>query len=139
MGAGGVLAGGLAPVAGLRHRIDIGLAGIHRRVHVGDLALHELEFADRPAELLALVDVGHDHVHAGLHDAERAGGKDGALIVQARHQNMDALIDFADDILLRHLAVLEHQFAGRRAAHAQLVELLGSREPVETFLRSGRR
>ena len=33
-----------------------------RRVHVGELALHQLERADRLAELLALVDVGQDDV-----------------------------------------------------------------------------
>src|SRR6185437_14468400 len=54
-GASGILARGLAAVAGLRHRIDIGARGIHGRVHVGDLALHELEGADRLAELLALM------------------------------------------------------------------------------------
>src|SRR6201992_1290212 len=42
-GAGGVLSGGLATVAGLRYRIDIGTRRIHRRIHVGNLALHELE------------------------------------------------------------------------------------------------
>ena len=47
-GAGGVLAGRLAAVAGLGDRIDIGLGRIHGHVHVGDLALHELELADRP-------------------------------------------------------------------------------------------
>ena len=46
----------------LRHRVDIGAAGIHRRVHVGDLALHQLERADRRTELLAIVDIGHDEV-----------------------------------------------------------------------------
>ena len=70
-GAGGVLARGLAAVAGFGHRVDVGARRIHRGVHVGDLALHQLKGADRLAELLALVHIGHHHVEAGLHDAER--------------------------------------------------------------------
>src|SRR5688572_27399040 len=36
---GGIFPGGLATVAGLRHRVDVGARGVHRGVHVGDLAL----------------------------------------------------------------------------------------------------
>src|SRR6476646_10175997 len=86
-GAGGVLARGFAPVARLRHRIDIGLARIHGDIHVGDLALDELKLADGLAELLTLVNIGHDHVHAGLHDAERPGRQYHPLIVEAGHQD----------------------------------------------------
>jgi hypothetical protein len=38
--AGGVLPGRLAAVAGLGHRIDVGLGGVEGHVHVGELALH---------------------------------------------------------------------------------------------------
>ena len=82
--AGGILARGLAAVAGSRHRIDVGPAGIHRDIHVGDLALHQLELADRLAELLALVDIGQHHIQAGLHDAERARRQHHAFVVEAR-------------------------------------------------------
>src|SRR5580658_6418300 len=36
--AGGIFARSLAAVAGLRHRIDVSLAGVERDVHVGKLA-----------------------------------------------------------------------------------------------------
>src|ERR1043166_4314031 len=58
-GAGGVLAGGVAAIAGLRHGIDVSPRRRQRHVHVGDLALHQLEGADGLAELLAVVNVGH--------------------------------------------------------------------------------
>src|ERR1700720_4888056 len=50
----GVLARHLAAIAGLGHRVNVRLAGIHRRIHVGDFALHELKLADRLTELLTL-------------------------------------------------------------------------------------
>src|SRR5262245_62295008 len=68
-GAGRVLARGLALIARLGHRIDVGLARVHGDVHVGDLALDQLERADRLAELLALVHVRKHRVEAGLHNA----------------------------------------------------------------------
>jgi hypothetical protein len=80
------------------------------------------------AELLALVDVGHDDVERRLHEAERAGGKHGALVVEAGHQDLDALPRLAEHVVLGHFAVLEDEFAGFRAAHAELVELLGDGE-----------
>src|SRR5471032_2267238 len=113
--------------------VDVGLAGHHGRIHVGQLALHQLEFADRVAELLAVVDVRHDGVHASLHDAQRAAGQHGALEVQARHQHVDALGQAAEHVFGRHFAVVEHQFARVRAAHAQLVELLRHRVTLEMF------
>src|SRR5215471_4449046 len=50
----GILARRLATIAGLGHRVDIRTTGVQRRVHVSDLALHQLEFADRLPELLAI-------------------------------------------------------------------------------------
>src|SRR6476661_2243304 len=52
----------------LAHRVAEGACGLQHGVHVGDLALDQLEFADALAELLAVVDVGHHVVHHGLHD-----------------------------------------------------------------------
>src|SRR5438105_1382972 len=45
-GAGRILARGLAAITGLRHRVDIRLAGVHRHIPVGDLAANQAEFAD---------------------------------------------------------------------------------------------
>src|SRR4051794_1011432 len=54
---GCVLAGRPPLVAGSGHGVDISPGGVHHRVHVGNLRLHELELADRLAELLAVVDI----------------------------------------------------------------------------------
>src|SRR5258708_948637 len=59
-----VLARG-APAPGverLRGAIAEGARGLQLRVHVGELALHQLEGADGLPELLALVQVGQDEV-----------------------------------------------------------------------------
>ena len=99
------------------------------------LALHELEGADGPAELLALVDVGQHDVHAGAHDAERAGSPaPRARVVEAAHQHAHAAADVADHVLRRHLAILEHQLAGVGPAYAELVEFLGSGEAGHALL-----
>ena len=133
--AGGILARRLAAVAGLGDRIDVGARRIQRHIHVGELALHELELADRPAELLSLVHIGKHHVERRLHQAERPGGEHRALVVEAGHQHADALPDLAEHVLLRHLAILKDQLAGLRAAHAELVELLGDGETRESSSR----
>src|SRR5712691_13149808 len=91
-----VLARGLAAVAGLGDGIDVGARRVQRHIHVGDLRLHELEAADRLAELLALVHVGDRNVEARLHDAERSRRQHRALVVEARHQYLHALAHLAD-------------------------------------------
>src|SRR5439155_16813377 len=61
-GAGGVLACRLPAIARPGDRIDIGFASVHRRIHVGELALDQLKLADRLAELLAVVDIGDNDI-----------------------------------------------------------------------------
>src|SRR6266849_13974 len=130
---GRVLTRGFVAVAGLTDGVDVGAARVERRVHVGEFSLHQLEFPDRLAELLALVNVGHDDVHARLHDAERPAREHGAFVVQARHQHVYAAARLREDIFLRHFAVLEHELASVGAAHAQLVELLSGGKSPEAF------
>ena len=121
-------------LGGMGYRIDVGLGRVHGGVHVGELALHELEFADGLAELLALVQVRHHRVHARLHDADRSRRQHRTLVVEAAHQHIDAFPLAAEHVFRRHLDILEHQLAGVRAAHAELVELLRLREPLEPTL-----
>ncbi len=74
--------------------------------------------------MFALVHIGKHHIQARLHDAQRPGGENHALIVEPAHQHGDAAVQRPEHVLLRHRAILEHQFAGVGTAHAQLVELL---------------
>ena len=79
-----------------------------------------------------------DAIAAGSSDVIVAGGmesmsnapylskKHRALVVEARHQDLYPASRLRQYVFLRHLAVLEHELAGVRAAHAQLVELLRS-------------
>ena len=61
-------------------------------------------------------------------------GQHRALVVEAAHQHAARRRSPGPDVLLRHLAVLEHQLAGVGAAHAELVELLGAAEkPLKPF------
>src|SRR3546814_10320389 len=95
--AGGILARGLATIAGARDRIHIRAADIEADVHVGELALHQLELADRLTELLALVHVRHHRVETGRHDAERTAGQHHAFVVEPRHQHVDAAADRSEE------------------------------------------
>ncbi len=47
-----------------------------------------------------------------------------AFVVEPAHQNGDAAIETAHDVLFRHFAIFEHKLAGVGAAHAHFVELL---------------
>ena len=76
---------------------------------------------------------GQHDVHAGVHDAERAAGEHGALVVEPAHEHVDALALLGEHVFLRHRAVLEHELAGVRAAHAELVELLRGRESLHAL------
>ena len=80
------------------------------------------------------MDVGHDHVHARLHDAQGSGGKHRALVIEPAHEHVDAAPRPAEHVFGRHLAFVEHQLAGVGAAHAQLVQLLRRGEPLEPLL-----
>src|SRR5258708_30309868 len=121
-GAGRVLAeraGMIRAVAGLADRIDIGPAGLPGGVHVGDLALHQLKLAYGLVELLAVMHIGDDDIHAGRHDAERAARQNGSLVVKAAHQDPDTVTHLPQDALAWHLAPLTEHRGAVRAAPAQ--------------------
>ena len=128
------MARGFARVARARHGVHIGPRRTQRHHHVGDLALHQLERADGFAELLALAHIGQHYVKARLHDAERPRRQHGAFVVEPAHQHGDAAIEPAHDVFFRNFAILEHQFASVRAAHAHLVELLPRAETLYAAL-----
>src|SRR5215208_1844646 len=75
-----------------------------------------------------MADVRNDHVEARLHDPDLHSGEDGALVIEAAHQHFDPLILLAEDVLRRDEAVVEYQLGGRRAAYAELVDLLADGE-----------
>src|SRR5258706_1805296 len=133
---GGILAHGAAAagIERLRDAIAEGARGLQLRVHVGDLSLHELEGADRMAELLALVHVRKDQGHRRLHDTQGPGRKARALGIQSPHQHARTAVHFAEHVFLRDLAVLEHELARVRSAHAELVELLCGGESLHALL-----
>src|SRR6266850_3887139 len=133
-GPGGILARGLAAIERLPDGVHVRAARGESGVHVGELALHQLEFADRLPELLALVHVRHHRVEAGGHDAEGPAGEHRSLVIQPRHQHLDAFSFPGQHIRRRNLAVAEHELAGVGAAHAELVELLRGAESLDPFL-----
>ena len=61
-------------------------------------------------------------------------GEHQPLVIEPRHQHLDAAVHSPEHVLGRHLAVLKDQLAGVGAAHAELVELLSGGEALEALL-----
>src|SRR5579875_3966769 len=119
--------------------MNIGAARVECCIHVGELALHELELPNRMSELLAPAYIGQAKIETGLHDAERPRRENNPLIIKTRHQNLDAMIHLAQHVFFWHFAIFEHKFAGGGAAHAKLVQLLARAESVKSVLNEKRR
>src|SRR5438876_1131613 len=102
----------------------------------------ELVFTDCevPAEnVLGKIDEGVRVLMSGL-DYERAVlaagplGKHGTLVVEPAHQHAHPLVDLAQHVFRRHLAIGEDELGRRRAAHPHLVELLRRGETLHALL-----
>lgn len=48
------------------------------------------------------------------------------LEVKALHQDLDAAVDFAQNILLGNEHIFKDEFSGVRAAHSKLIQLAGA-------------
>ena len=88
-------------------------AGAESCVHVGHFALDELKVADWLVELFAVVCVGNGDIARRLHQTNRSAGQDQPLQIQARHENVGALANTAENVRFVHGRILEHQLAGR--------------------------
>ena len=72
-----------------------------------------------------------DRVDARLHDAERSACEHHPFEVQPAHQDPHSFVDLPEHVLLGHLAVVKDELSGIRTAHAQLVQLVSGRKPLE--------
>src|SRR5581483_12334507 len=85
-------------------RVDLGR-------HVGERELHGLEFRDRLAELVPLLRVGEREVIGALRksDTHRRDGDTAA--VEDLEELLEALAALAEEVALRHGAVVERELA----------------------------
>ena len=83
------------------------LGGVQPGQRVGQRELEALVHSDRPAEHLTLVAVAHRRAQRRAADAQRLGGDQAPLRVQAVEDVREALALLAD-------AVLDRNLAGRR-------------------------
>ena len=74
------------------------------------------------------MNIGHDDIHCCGHDADRARRQHYPLEIQSGHQHICALAFLTKNVLVRHLTILENQFAGVGPAHTKLVQLLAGAE-----------
>ena len=92
-----------------------------QRRHVGDLFAHQAEVGDHFAESLALLGVADGVFQRNARAAHAHGAQLEAADVQNVEGDDVALADFAEQVFHRHLAIVQNQRAGGRAANAHLV------------------
>src|SRR5207237_6387324 len=97
----------------------------HRRDHV----LDELVAADLLPERLSLARVLDRALEARAHDAARAGGDREPTLVESVHRDLEPPALLADQVVGRHLDVLEEELARRAGPHSELVLLAARAEP----------
>src|SRR6185295_3770683 len=108
------------------HRAELGR--VDARAHVGNLELDRLELRDGASELLALLRILDGRVARRARDADGLRRDADASAVERVHRDREALADLAEDVRLRHAAVLEHQLARGGRADAELLLLLADVE-----------
>src|SRR5680860_909803 len=101
--------------------------------HPADLVLDQLEVGERPAELLALLNVVDRAVEQELRPADRARAEAHAPVVEHVHGDPEALAGLAEHVLRRHEHAVEVQLAQVVAAQAHGVEALADLEAVHAL------
>src|SRR3954447_21387833 len=107
--------------------------------HLRDHVLHELVAADLLPERLALARVLDGALEARAHDAARARRDGEAALVERVHRDLEALPLLADEVLRRHLDVLEEELPGRAGPDPELVLRVAGRDSLPLALDDERR
>ena len=102
--------------------------------HLAELVLDRAERRDRLAELLALRRVARRFADRALRAAAAHRAELEAREVQHVERDLVSLADLAEQVLRRHLHVLEDQRRRRRAVQAHLVLFLAARDAAERAL-----
>ena len=76
----------------MTHVVQIGSARLQTDVHIGDLPLHQLKFAQFLPELFASLDVVHAVFHYRLHQTHRTRSQNQSLVVQSTHHHVHTLV-----------------------------------------------
>src|SRR5438552_9431983 len=118
LGLGGLQRVGKSAAGGGGGAMDQQAGGVELDLHVGQLPADALEVAEGPAELLALGRVGQRALEGALGEAERHGGGAEPLAVVGAHELLEAVAGADQQVLARHLAVLEVQLALGDAAQS---------------------
>ena len=126
IGLPGVLDGG--------RPVDQHPGSVHPGLHLCQHKLSVLELGDGSAELAPILDVLHRLVDGTLGDAQCLSGDADAPTVQGHHGNLEALVELAQQVLLGHFHVLEHQLAGGGGADAHFLLVTAEAEALHALL-----
>src|SRR5690606_36083667 len=114
--------------------IDIRLRHVDLGAHVGQLEAGVLEIRDALAESLALRDVVHRDVERDLGGGEIAHGTQQPLFREEVHEVVEAAVHFAEQVLLRHLHVVEEELGGVLALQPHLLQVAAAFESFHAAL-----
>ena len=100
--------------------------------------MDELKLTNGLIKLLSLMDVGHNGVKTGLHNAHGTRRQNSSLVIKPRHEYGDTGVNFAEYVFDGDRTVREYELRSIGAAHTQFVELLTLREAREITLNDER-
>src|SRR4051812_3998012 len=133
-GEGGLTRVALPLVLHPRRLHDEQLRGLVAEHHLRDHVLHELVATDRLPERLALPRVLDGPLQTRTHDADAAGRDGEPPLVERVHRDLEPLSLLADQVLGRHLDVLEEELTGRTRPDPELVLRVARGEPLHALL-----
>ena len=111
--------------------------GFDLHCHFGDLQLHRLEFDNRLAEGLALLDILGRGLQRGSRHAEALGGIAAAFQPEGAHQ-LGKAARADDDVFGRHPHILDRIIGGGDAAEAHQLLALAELHAGQVFLQQDR-
>ena len=114
--------------------VDHRLAGVDADRHLRQLLANQAEVRDALAESLALFGIGNRILQRSARAADAARAQLEAAYVQNVERDDVAFADLAEHVLHRHLAIVQDERRGGRAADAHLLFFRADGEAREIFL-----
>mmetsp|Transcript_11320 Transcript_11320/g.47289 ORF Transcript_11320/g.47289 Transcript_11320/m.47289 type:complete len:247 (-) Transcript_11320:719-1459(-) len=104
--------------------LEHGVRGLHLARHLSELPANDRMIDEALAECLAPVGVAEGFLQAHARESRRLGDEAPPFMVEVIHDVFEARVFVADEVLLRHLDVIECHERGAACPHAAALHLL---------------